>query len=38
MEDSGKEVLNRSPKTVKNERGGLRDVRERIRKELELND
>ncbi|KAF8579324.1 hypothetical protein K439DRAFT_1648512 [Ramaria rubella] len=37
-EDSGKEVLSRSPKTIKTERGGLREVRERIRRELEWND
>jgi len=32
-EESGHEVLHRSPKTVKMERGGLREVRERIRRE-----
>ena len=37
-EDSAKEILQRSPKTVTAERGGLREVRERIRRELELND
>ncbi|KAF8511208.1 hypothetical protein JB92DRAFT_3083535 [Gautieria morchelliformis] len=37
-EESGVEVLHRSPKSVTIERGGLRDVRERIRRELELND
>lgn len=35
---SAQELATRSPKTVKREAGGLRDVRERIRKELELHD
>ncbi|KZT65988.1 hypothetical protein DAEQUDRAFT_486799 [Daedalea quercina L-15889] len=37
-EKSAKEVLTRSPRRVKPEAGGLREVRERIRKELEAND
>ncbi|KAF8529288.1 hypothetical protein BU17DRAFT_73431 [Hysterangium stoloniferum] len=37
-EESGEEVLNRSPRTVKPERGGLREVRERVRRELEIYD
>jgi hypothetical protein len=37
-EESGEEVRTRSPRTVKKERGGLRAVREIIRKELELQD
>lgn len=36
--ESAKEVLTRSPRRVKAEVGGLREVRERIRKELESND
>jgi len=32
------EILNRSPRRVKKEAGGLRDVREIIRKELEIQD
>jgi hypothetical protein len=30
------ELMNRSPKRIKNEEGGLRQVRERIRRELEV--
>lgn len=37
-DDSAKEILTRSPRTVKKEGGGLREVRERIRRELELAD
>ncbi|TFK55822.1 hypothetical protein OE88DRAFT_1804615 [Heliocybe sulcata] len=37
-EESAIEVITRSPRTVKHERGGLREVRERIRRELELLD
>jgi hypothetical protein len=37
-EQSAKEVLNRSPRRVKKEAGGLRDVREIIRRELEIQD
>ncbi|KAK7049650.1 hypothetical protein VNI00_005681 [Paramarasmius palmivorus] len=36
--DSAQELLTRSPKRVKKEAGGLRDVREIIRRELELQD
>ncbi len=36
--DSAEEVLTRSPKRVKKETGGLREVREIIRRELELQD
>jgi hypothetical protein len=35
---SAEEVHTRSPRRVKKEVGGLRDVREIIRKELELQD
>ncbi|KAI0375783.1 hypothetical protein BV20DRAFT_1048055 [Pilatotrama ljubarskyi] len=37
-EESAAEVLTRSPRQVKREGGGLREVRERIRKELEQAD
>ena len=37
-DESAKEVLTRSPRRVKKEAGGLRDVREIIRKELEIQD
>ncbi|KAI0959983.1 hypothetical protein AcW1_004643 [Taiwanofungus camphoratus] len=37
-EESAKEILSRSPRRVKKEKGGLREVRERVRKELELAD
>lgn len=37
-DDSANELLMRSPRTVKKEGGGLREVRERIRRELELAD
>jgi hypothetical protein len=36
--ESAEEVLTRSPRRVKKEAGGLRDVREIIRKELEIQD
>lgn len=36
--DSAEELLTRSPKSVKREGGGLREVRERIRREIELQD
>ncbi|KAJ3790506.1 hypothetical protein GGU10DRAFT_158676 [Lentinula aff. detonsa] len=36
--DSAKELMTRSPKHVKRETGGLRQVREIIRRELELHD
>jgi hypothetical protein len=36
-DDSVQEIL-RSPRRVKNEGGGLREVRERIRRELEFNE
>ena len=36
--ESAEEVLTRSPMRVKKEAGGLRDVREIIRKELEIQD
>ncbi|KIJ70231.1 hypothetical protein HYDPIDRAFT_77354 [Hydnomerulius pinastri MD-312] len=36
--DSAEEVLTRSPRRVKREAGGLREVREIIRRELELQD
>jgi hypothetical protein len=36
--DSAQEILTRSPRRVKHEAGGLREVRERIRRELELNE
>jgi hypothetical protein len=35
FEDSAEEVRTRSPRRVRREGGGLREVRERIRKELE---
>ncbi len=38
IKDSAKELLTRSPKRVKREGGGLREVREIIRRELELDD
>lgn len=38
VKDSAKELLTRSPKRVKREGGGLREVREIIRRELELQD
>lgn len=34
-DDSAEELLSRSPRRVRREGGGLREVRERIRKELE---
>ncbi|KAJ8487805.1 hypothetical protein ONZ45_g14195 [Pleurotus djamor] len=37
-QDSEKELLTRSPRRVKRETGGLREVREIIRRELELQD
>lgn len=37
-DESAKEVLLRSPRRVRREGGGLREVRERIRKELEAHD
>lgn len=37
-EGSAVEVLTRSPRRVKREGGGLREVRERIRREIELQD
>ncbi|KAF4619491.1 hypothetical protein D9613_005516 [Agrocybe pediades] len=37
-EESAQELLNRSPRRVKRETGGLREVREIIRRELELQD
>jgi hypothetical protein len=37
-DDSAQELLHRSPRRVKKEGGGLRDVREIIRRELELDD
>lgn len=37
-DESATEVLTRSPKRVRHEGGGLREVRERIRKELENHD
>lgn len=37
-EDSAEALVTRSPKRVKREGGGLREVREIIRRELELND
>ena len=36
--DSAQELLHRSPRWVKREGGGLREVREIIRRELELDD
>lgn len=36
--DSSEDVLTHSPRRVKKEGGGLRDVRERIRREIELQD
>ncbi|EGO01803.1 hypothetical protein SERLA73DRAFT_48588 [Serpula lacrymans var. lacrymans S7.3] len=38
VKDSATELLTRSPRRVKREAGGLREVREIIRKELELQD
>lgn len=38
VKDSAEELLTRSPKRVKREGGGLREVREIIRRELELQD
>lgn len=38
LKDVGEALLTRSPKRVKHEVGGLREVREIIRKELELQD
>jgi hypothetical protein len=35
---SAEEVLTRSPRRVKREAGGLREVREIIRRELEIQD
>lgn len=35
-DESAEELRTRSPRTVKREGGGLREVRERIRRELEL--
>jgi len=37
-DDSAQEILHRSPRRVKREAGGLREVREIIRRELELDD
>jgi hypothetical protein len=37
-DDSVRDMLTRSPRRIKNEGGGLREVRERIRRELELNE
>ena len=37
-DESANEVLTRSPRRVRPEAGGLRDVRERIRKELEYSE
>lgn len=37
-DDSFEDVLTRSPRRVKKEGGGLREVRERIRREIELQD
>jgi len=37
-DDSAQELVNRSPRRVKKETGGLREVREIIRRELELQD
>lgn len=37
-DDSLGDVLTRSPRRVKKEGGGLREVRERIRREIELQD
>lgn len=37
-EESAQELLNRSPRRVKKETGGLREVREIVRRELELQD
>ena len=36
--DSAQQLVNRSPRRVKKETGGLREVREIIRRELELQD
>jgi hypothetical protein len=38
VKDSATELLTRSPKAVKKDIGGLREVREVIRRELELQD
>jgi hypothetical protein len=38
LEESAEELLMRSPRRIRKEGGGLREVRERIRKELELHD
>jgi len=37
-DDSAEEIVFRSPRRVKREVGGLREVRERIRRELEASD
>lgn len=37
-DDSAQELLHRSPRRIKKDGGGLREVREIIRKELELDD
>jgi len=37
-DDSAQELLHRSPRRIKREGGGLREVREIIRRELELDD
>ncbi len=37
-DDSAEELLNRSPRRVRREGGGLREVRERIRREMESQD
>ena len=37
-DDSLESVLTRSPRRVKKEGGGLREVRERIRREIEMQD
>lgn len=36
LDDSAEQLLTRSPRRVRQEGGGLREVRERIRRELEL--
>ncbi len=38
LRDSAEQLLTRSPRSVKREGGGLREVRERIRREIELQD
>jgi hypothetical protein len=38
LHESSEEVLTRSPRRVRKEAGGLREVREMIRKELEIAD